>query len=747
MKGAKPRTPPRTADHRRLARAKAFLTWGTAVFGVALLPLLFVVEQSVGLGLLFKLRGAVPPPDEVVVIAIDEVAEAAFGTPIDRARHAQLIDELARGGASLLVLDLFFHTESPDDARLATAIRAAGNVVLIAEVERTTEAGIDVQVLRRPQEPLAAAAFGSAPSLVPEAFRLDWMFAHDAADRPTVPIVALQAFWFEEFMATLFTVRPELGARFPRTLGELGEARPLDQVMAELRTTFVGDAALADDMRARSGADARGLAPLIDTYARERSLQGNRLYLNFYGPPRTIRTIPYAVALAEGFRGEETVVSGKVVFVGFSARRQPRQRDDYPYVFSTGGFNLSGVEVAATAFANLLHDDAVKLPSMPARVALVVLWGLAVVAVFRYAPVRAGLVGAVLLGTAYLIVAARLFETQNLWLPIVVPTLQLLFAGTLALRLTQLSERWQLGSGTSEEAALALTGRGKAEKIDNRVILFADERGSKKRLRHALTELDVEQRRVLQRELATARDVPIVDNGGHINHTLADSLLAFWMTPTRNGGVEVVQAASAACKAALAIHASIAKLNEKYVGFDIGLRIGLDAGEILSHLNPSPEIKDWRMEGTPIHAAERLESLNKLMGTSTLISQIVAERLDPRSFHCHELGTFVFCDEGGDVVVDAVRVHELSAASAVSDDQRAHARRFGTALELLRQLDWAPAMAIFGELSLQATAHSRLAARYAEWCRQTIDEDNPRWRGVVAVTSSDKSQSLDRFAG
>ena len=50
----------------------------------------------------------------------------------------------------------------------------------------------------------------------------------------------------------------------------------------------------------------------------------------------------------------------KVVFVGFSGATQPEQdivRDDYHTVFSNpNGLFISGVEIAATAFANLLEN-------------------------------------------------------------------------------------------------------------------------------------------------------------------------------------------------------------------------------------------------------------------------------------------------------------------------------------------------------------------------------------------------------
>ena len=173
------------------------------------------------------------------------------------------------------------------------------------------------------------------------------------------------------------------------------------------------------------------------------------------------------------------------------------------------------------------------------------------------------------------------------------------------------------------------------------------------------------------------------------------------------------------------------------------LRIGLDLGEVTSRLNPSPEIKDWKMEGVTIHAAERLESLNKALGTSTLISDALARALDRKEFHTTELGTFVFCDDRGEVVVDALRVHELRPAAGLAPAESEYCAAFNRSLAALQNGDWSAAQQQFAALA--QGRHSALAARYCGWCERTNQETDTRWRGVVMVTFSDKSQYLDRF--
>ena len=732
-----------TADQKRVTSAKRLLISGTAALGVVLLPIAMALEESWGLGILFTLRGAVPPPDEVVVVGLDEGSERALSGPITRSMHASLLDALVQAGAAVVVFDLFLHTESDDDEAFATAIGKADNVVLTARLERDSPAGMDRQILRAPIPVFAARATGTAPWLVPEVFRVDWVLMRDDADRLTIPLVALQAYAFDDFVSLLRAVRPEVGARFPYTRAEILPGRRLERIMAELARVFADDSSLAADMLAHGGAAKPGLRQLIALYGGDGPYRANRLFLNYYGAPRTVVTVPYQAALAG--QAEVPSVAGKIVFVGYSAQRQPGQQDDYPYVYSIDGFNLSGVEMGATAFANLLHGNYLSLPAILLRMLIVLAWGLLVAVCFDRLRAGPGLIVGALLFASYLFGALLAFRTQYVWLPIVVPAVQLLFAGTLSVRVKQLAERAQLEVGTSEEAALALTGRGKLEKVDHRVILFADEQGSKKRLRRELIALDAAQRRSLQADFAMARDVPVTANGGRINHTLADSMLAHWVTADANDGSSLDKSLNAACRAALAIHARVAALNEKYPGFELSLRIGLDWGEISSRLNPSPEIKDWKMDGVPIHSAERLESLNKVFGTSTLVSHVVADRLNKLEFHCHELGTFVFRDDSGDIVVDPVRVYDLRATRNVTDEELGLAAQFSEGLAALRRGDWTEALSLFEPLASSGRKHSELAARYVAWCRQTLGEAESHWRGVVAVTFSDKSQYLDRF--
>ena len=103
------------------------------------------LEENVGLGLLFQLRGATKAPDDALVVAIDRESSERLKLPNNpdrwpRSLHARLIEALNRAGARVIVFDLYFaESRSPEeDVTLANAIKKAGNVVL-AEQLRSKE--------------------------------------------------------------------------------------------------------------------------------------------------------------------------------------------------------------------------------------------------------------------------------------------------------------------------------------------------------------------------------------------------------------------------------------------------------------------------------------------------------------------------------------------------------------------------------------------------------------------------------
>ncbi len=119
-----------------------FLGFLIGVAGLVISPLDFSlnIEENLGLGLLFKLRGARQTPSDVVVVSIDKASSEYLNVPDNpdkwpRKKHADLTKILMEEGAEVIIFDLHFIESRPgedgeDDNLFAEAIKKAGRVVL-----------------------------------------------------------------------------------------------------------------------------------------------------------------------------------------------------------------------------------------------------------------------------------------------------------------------------------------------------------------------------------------------------------------------------------------------------------------------------------------------------------------------------------------------------------------------------------------------------------------------------------------
>jgi adenylate cyclase len=143
-----------------------------------------------------------PPAPGIVVVAIDEPSFTAIDVqwPWPRRVHGTLIDQLRRGGARVIVVDLLFDTPAPDpedDRLLAAAIREAGNVVLASDLAEVTDRAYSVVQWSDPTPDLASAA--SALGVVRIPYDPDGVLRRSAAivaGRPSLSAAAAgPAFW------------------------------------------------------------------------------------------------------------------------------------------------------------------------------------------------------------------------------------------------------------------------------------------------------------------------------------------------------------------------------------------------------------------------------------------------------------------------------------------------------------------------------------------------------------------------
>ena len=104
----------------------------------------------------FDVRGNEDPPDDIVVVGVNDETFQDLGEqwPFPRSAHAQVVDQLKAAGARVIAYDVQFTeaTEPEEDRALINSIKAAGNVTMatteVNEVGETNILGGDARLRR-----------------------------------------------------------------------------------------------------------------------------------------------------------------------------------------------------------------------------------------------------------------------------------------------------------------------------------------------------------------------------------------------------------------------------------------------------------------------------------------------------------------------------------------------------------------------------------------------------------------------
>ncbi len=722
----------------------------------AAMPLGPRLEESIGLPLLFRLRGSRPPPPDVLVVAIDRPAAEALGLPPNptrwpRTQHAELVDALHRGGAAVIVFDVVFDDAGAliDDRTLADSMRRAGNVVLAQHLvqERPTVRGgaprpsaepFHIERLASPLPLLADASAGVAPfplPKVPVQVSRYWTFKAGAGNAPSLPVVAFHVYAREAHEPLLSLLQaagaPSLepsggrhssGAEYVvRAIREAVERDPGTRL--RLKNTLDGGPSLPGDARRR-----RLIERLVQLYAGPDSP-----YLDFYGPPRTIPTIPYDRALADLAPGSGSLdVRGKAVFVGLSAHTGVEQRDGVNTVFSDpNGLDLSGVEVAATAFGNILEGRAVEPLPLGTQLGLAVGWGLALGVLAWRLPVVASAVAWLLVGTVYLLAARNRFSVGGLWLPLVGPLVVQIgaaFAASVFWRHRETRrEREHLSTALAhylppkiaEELAREIGDVRAADQLVFGTCLSTDA--------HQYTTLSEtmepgELGEFMNRYYAALFE-PVKRHGGLVQDVVGDSMLAIWATTEPDASLR-----NRACFAALDIATAVERFNSGSGRLALATRIGMHSGRILLSSVGAMDHYEYRAVGDIVNTATRLEGLNRYLGTRMLVSADVLAGLD--GLASRELGAFLLAGKSRPVVV-----HELVArADDIAERDRELCAIFAQALAAYRRGAWSEAMRLWREAIHAHGEDDGPSQFYLRWCETHASELSlADWDGVVRM--------------
>ena len=749
-----------------MSRLYKAITMGllTGLIGLILIPILFELEKNIGLGLLFNLRGPRKAPSEVIIVTMDKSTADNLSLPTDpekwpRSLHATLVENLTKEGVSVIAFDIIFDKSlsTNHDHLLAETIRKAGNVVLCECLKKDTipvtdkkgnQTGeLNIEKLESPVPTLAQAAAALAPFPLPKVpikVSQYWLIKMGVVNTPTLPVAAFQIFAldvYDEFVQLLKGISPSFIEQLPVDKNTILKSKGVKKLILMLRNSFKNNPLIVekilDNLKDQTVQPVdrkknKLLTSLIKMYQGPHSR-----YLNFYGPPGTITTVPYYQILQgkkkTSVNQKITKLNDKAIFIGLSEQLRPQQKDGFHTVFSQEsglGLDISGVEIAATAFANLLEDMPVRSLSLFSHLATIFLWGMALGFLCLLFSPSISAVSVSVLGVFYLSASYYQFKHSGIWYPIVIP---LFFEAPIAFFGAVL---WKyFDTNRERKNTRRALGYYLPDKIVDQLVKDMSDIKTEGQIVYGTCLMtDAEQYTALSeamdpKELSSFMNKyyklifePVKQYNGSVSDVIGDSMLALWSTTQPDTALR-----NQACLAALGIAKAVCQFNQFQGTFQLPTRIALHSGQISMGNIGAIDHYEYRPVGDIVNTVSRLEGLNKYLGTRILVTEDVVYQLD--GFLTRRLGKFLLIGKSKPIVV-----HELLCLVEKSNEkQRRLCQTFSKALSAYTRRSWEDAIEMFYE-STKINKYDGPSTFYLEFCKKF--KNNPpgeMWDGLVRL--------------
>ena len=363
--------------------------------------------------------------------------------------------------------------------------------------------------------------------------------------------------------------------------------------------------------------------------------------LNVYGPPGTIRAYGYDQVLAFDDKQSASAFRDKMVFVGYAETLFPEHMEHFSTVFSSpDGVALSGVEIAATAFANLLHGTSVRPAGLPLWMLITFLAGMVSTLLCLTFPVRLAFPVVGLLLAGYACVTLGLFIGKNFWLPLVVPAC---FVTPLGLA-TGLTWKYRIARQQREYIRNAFAKFVPKEVVDELERNAGNVSATRESLECACVATDAANFTALA-EAMHSEDVadflnryfdmlfrPVARHGGFVSDIVGDAMLAIWPDRSTHTHEDMLSAL-------IEMREAARLFNEQPASSGLMTRFGVDWGRVTLTMVGSQTHYEYRAVGDTVNTATRIQDLNKKLGTRVLVSEPALEGVE--AFLLRDVGYFL----------------------------------------------------------------------------------------------------------
>jgi len=620
---------------------------------------------------LFVVRGSSDISNEVVIVAIDEPSfeEINMQWPWPRSIHADLLSSLTKAGVKTIGFDLLFAEPSEEDEAFAKALSNFPHAVLVNDISSISD----------PTHGISGESITEPSSIIEHmTMPLQMGFANMQVDTD-------------------------------------GYIRSLDVKRDEIYSLSY---MLSKDFLGQFGKSLE-----IDNF------EGKR-YIDFLGPPKTIKTISYYQALDPEKYLPKDFLKDKLVLVGFATASQATSSmsviDHYlaPYSRGGGGY-YPGVEIHAHATAGFLADRHIECADISTLWILGIVLGIVWGGLIVYSSLMYGtIISLGLLGFSIYLVYTEF--ANALWyispLYLLGPTVFILLLNPFLQYLNSLQQRKFLRDAFSTYLAPQVVKQiiSNPESLSlggielESTILFLDVAGFT-----AISEKVTASELIsfVNRTLGRLSEI-ILKHEGMIDKFIGDCIMAGWGLPVPT--TDHARRASEATLEILKELPKIVELEKTSSGADLSVRIGLSTGTVVAGNVGGGKRFNYTALGNDVNLASRLESLNKYYGTSVLVSEKTKESAGS-GFNFRRIDRIRVKGQNQPVCIYELRL----------DPERNLVEKYEEALESYFRKDFLLAREIFSELAEQGDAPSAvLLTRCNEYLESSPSD---QWDGVYTM--------------
>lgn len=668
---------------------------------------------------LFNIRGELPQSDRIVIIDIDEAALKQFGQwPWSRSIVAELINKLSDADAGIIGLDMVF--AEPDQTsphRIASKIKnntakLYNYDLILAETLASTPTvgGYFFTFEENGEENIP---------LIPAIIVEKGLKNNNSILQPKAVVLNLDVIQEKFYSSGFFNNIPDEGGmirRVPLIMRYDGMVYP--SLILEMARIYSGTSKVeiyGDDVGVKKIQFGDFSIPTD---------HAGRLIVNFRGEGRHFKYISAADILNSNFETKE--IAEKFVLIGTSAVGLSDLRS---ISFDSA---IPGVEVHANTLDNVLKGDFLYEPSNVVIYDLIIIWSMVLILILLFSYISSWLLLPLAIGIGYALfhIFFYLLFDMGVVLNLLFPMLTF-----LSILILSVSIDYIITSRQRE-----LVKRIFAKKVSNAVmddllkhdndeilkvreenvaVFFSDIRGFT-----GISEtIGSSQKLVaLLNRYMTPMVNTIANSEGTVDKFIGDAIMAYWNAPN-----QVKNYADKAVTSALKQIKILSQLNvqlDKEFGVTLNIGISIHTGLVTVGEMGSVGRSDYTIIGDNVNLASRLEGLNKLYGTTIIISADTKHQL-------HEEYTFRSLDlvrvKGKKEAVEVFEVMPVGEGEKRSDELHAYT----TALETYRQGKIKEAYALFKVL--EEAYGCKLYRLYLQRCQEYLEHPKKPFDAIYTM--------------